>query len=198
MRVVGITGSIGTGKTTLAGVFRRMGYEVIDLDECAKRLLEGRAIGREIAQALGQPEDHLDRKRLADVVFSDEEKLAALEAILHPRVIAALEGRLEQLKGYSKDIVFVDGPLIFEKGLHKRLDLVLVVSAEDRLVEERLRARGMDEEDVRRRRRAQMPLKEKEKLADFVIYNNGTVSDLEAQAVKCLQEIRRKLDGTPE
>lgn len=199
MKVVGITGSIGTGKSTVARLFRRMGYDVIDLDECAKALLGDADVRREIMNSLGVSLDGpCGTKRLAQVVFSDKEKLAMLEGILHPRVIALLDRKIEELRERGKELLFVDGPLIFEKGLNKRLDFVIVVSAEEGLVEDRLRRRGMDEEDVRRRRSLQIALREKEEMADFVIYNNGTISELEGEAMKCLEEIRRNLHGTPE
>lgn len=193
MITIGITGIIGSGKTTAASMLKNRGFEIIDLDRLSKDLIMK---GEVVAEIIGQFGDEyvsgktVDVARLRDKVFKDTKALRALEAIMHPRVRDALRKRLEELEGAGTRIVFVDGPLLFETGLYKKLDRIVVVTTETGTIKERLKERGMTDEDIGQRIPHQIPLKEKEKMADYVVNNNGTRDGLEKEVEKLLQRIK--------
>lgn len=193
MITIGITGIIGSGKTTASSILKTRGFEIIDLDQLSKDLIKKEEVMTEIRSRLGTEyvvDNSVDVARLRDEVFKNEEALRTLESIIHPRVRSALRQRLDELERAGTRIVFIDGPLLFETGLHKQLDRIVVISAETVTIKERLKARGMAEEDVGRRIPHQIPLKEKEKVADHVINNNGTRGGLEKEVERLLQRIK--------
>jgi dephospho-CoA kinase len=193
MRTVGITGIIGSGKTTVAKLLREKGFSVLDLDDIAKNVLSCKQVQDEIEGRLGR--EYIEQGRtivefLRDVVFVDQHKLQDLENIVHPKVKQILWNEVERLKQFGERIIFIDAPLLFEKGLDKELDKVVVVSAEMDTIEKRLIKRGLFREDIQRRISCQIPLKEKEKKADFIIFNSGTEKDLERNIELLLNRIR--------
>lgn len=193
MITVGITGIIGSGKTTAASLLKRKGFEIIDLDQLSKDLIRKGEVLAEIRRRLGAEyvaEDTVDIVRLRDEVFKNKDLLRILEAIIHPRVRSMLGQRLDELEREGAEVVFVDGPLLFETGFYKELDKIVVVSAKTRTIKERLKARGMTEEDIGRRMPHQIPLTEKEKMADHVVNNNGNVDSLEREVEGLLQRIK--------
>ncbi|HOP85228.1 MAG TPA: dephospho-CoA kinase [Syntrophorhabdaceae bacterium] len=190
---IGITGIIGSGKTTVSNLLRSRGFKVIDLDSLAKNALEKKEIIEKIRSEFGEDviiKGKVSPEKLKGIVFISKEKLKKLEGIIHPEVIKEISLQGEILKSRGEGIMIIDGPLIFEKGLHKELDKIIVVSAEQGLIKERLKQRGMDEKDIEARTSFQIPLSEKEKLADYVIYNNGTKKDLQTQVDLLIERIR--------
>lgn len=193
MILVGITGVIGSGKTTVSNQLRNQGFHIIDLDRLAREALESEDATEEIKNTFGE-DCIIDGKpspdKLKELVFGDRERLSALEKIIHPMVIKELNRRADQLKFRGEKTVIVDGPLIFEKGLNKSLDKIVVVSADMQTIKQRLRERGMEQEDIERRIACQIPLSEKERQADYVIYNNKTEKDLEKEIAFLIKRIR--------
>jgi len=193
MITVGITGIIGSGKTTASSMLKRKGFEIIDLDQLSRDLIRKGEVLAEIRRRLGAEyvaEDTVDIVRLRDEVFKNKDLLRILEAIIHPRVRSMLGQRLDELEREGAEVVFVDGPLLFETGFYKELDKIVVVSAKTRTIKERLKARGMTEEDIGQRMPHQIPLTEKEKMADHVVNNNGNVDSLEREVEGLLQRIK--------
>ncbi len=182
---IGLTGSIGSGKTTVAGRLRMLGAHVLDADE-ASRCLLGRTGGCSdlIIQRFGKDilnEDGLiDRKALADVVFSDEESRRDLNAIVHPAVFETLEREYARIRSTDAHCpVFFDVPLLFETGYDKYMDRTIVVYADPRTVIRRTVARDcISEEQAMKRLSVQMDQSEKVKRADYVIKNDGTMDEL--------------------
>ena len=185
---IGLTGGIGSGKTTAAKRLLALGARVYHADEISRRALDPGAVcydrvvsafGREILQSDGT----IDRKRLGQLVFSDEEKRQRLNGIVHPYVIEELFARAERdLLNEPDGIAVFEVPLLFESGLHTMMDHNVVVSC---TVENRIR-RVMARDDLTReqvlaRIQAQMPEEEKLLLADSILFNNGTEDDLIAQ-----------------
>ncbi len=188
--IIGLTGNIGSGKSTVAALLREMGYPVLDTDLLAARARENKKeeLKRLFPEAFQGEE--LDRRRLAQAVFSDPERLRALEALVHPEVRRLL---WEELAHLNAPLVFLEIPLLFEKGWEERLDGVVLVAAP---LEERLRrvmARsGLSREEVLARERAQVPEEEKRRRATWVLENRGSLEDLEAQVQALLREIRAR------
>lgn len=195
---LGVTGGIGSGKSTVCSVLRDLGAEVFSADEVGKRILEQDSDARsELADAFGPgcltPEGKLDARRLAGRVFGHPEKLEALNAIVHPRVAEAFEAACEQAALRGAKVIAKEAALIFETGAEKRLDSVLVVDAPEavrlRRGAERL---GVEVREVKRRADCQLPAEELRKRADYVIDNTGS---LEALREKTERFFRSLLDS---
>jgi len=185
--VVGLTGGIGTGKSTVARMLEELGAMVIDADAIVHELqAPGTPLVRAIADAFGadvvDASGALDRKALADRVFGDPEARRRLNALVHPPTAAEMARRLEAARGRDEPLVVLDIPLLLEgrqKGSGAAralpLDAVIVVYAPEDVQVQRACARdGADPEEVKARVRAQMPIEEKRALADFVVDNAGS------------------------
>ncbi len=181
MIVVGLTGGIASGKSTVAGFLLEAGARIVDADRIAKAVVTpGTPVHAEIAAVFGQtillPDGHLDRKRLGGIIFTDPVQQAALNAIVHPRVIEGMEAEIDRIAAESPDaVVVLDVPLLFESGMHRDLAEVIVVYVPEALQLERLVARdGISATDAMARIRSQMPIEEKRRRATIVIDNSGT------------------------
>ncbi len=169
------------------------GIPVIDLDRLGKEITDYDEVVREIQELFGVEfivNDKANIEKIREIAFIDTETRKKLEAIIHPRVRVELCRRINQFKAEGVPVVIVDAPILFETGLYKKLDKVVVVSADIDKIRERLRLRGMDEEDANRRLPHQIPLAEKEKMADHVLYNNGTEEDLKKEIRALLLRIK--------
>lgn len=168
---VGITGGIGSGKSTVCRLFAARGVAVYDSDAAAKRLMAGPL--REAVEARFGQESYrdgvLDRRYLADIVFCDREALQALDAIVHPAVMRDFEAWASEQQG---DYVVLESAILFEAGLEKSVDLTVAVLAPEKLrIERTCRRDGTDAESVRRRIAAQMSDDELHARADYMIVN---------------------------
>ncbi|MBP7527429.1 MAG: dephospho-CoA kinase [Syntrophorhabdaceae bacterium] len=192
MITIGITGIMGSGKTTASAALKNKGIPVVDLDFLAKKALTLTEVHEDIERELGNglvAEGEIVVERLRDLVFADKEKLQKLEAIIHPRVLAQLWQKIKELGDAGEKAVVVDGPLLFETDLHKKLDKTVVVTADMGVIRERLKTRGMAPDDIEKRISHQIPLWEKEKVADYVLFNDGTREDLDREIEKLMERI---------
>jgi dephospho-CoA kinase len=195
MRVFGLTGNIGTGKSTVAQLFVDHGIPVVDADQVARDVVARGTPGlAEVAArfpGVVNEAGELDRKALGDRVFADAQERAALNAILHPRIGAEVRARLDRLAARGAAVAIYEAALIVENGLHHGLDGLIVVSAPVEEQIRRLRLRdGMSETDARARIAAQLPAHEKVKAADFVIENTGAPELLRAQIARVVDALR--------
>ncbi|CUQ67686.1 dephospho-CoA kinase [Candidatus Nitrospira inopinata] len=181
MVLVGLTGGVATGKSTVASMFKRCGAVIIDADALARSVVEpGKPAWREIVKLFGRgvlnPDRTINRRVLGGIVFRDPEQLRRLERIVHPRV--SREQRRLLRSAFARDpraVVVYDVPLLFEAGIERTVDHIIVVSADRDAQIARLRKRdGLSRADALRRIKSQMPLAEKRRLADFVL--DGTMS----------------------
>lgn len=185
MLKVGLTGGIGAGKSAVSRLLGELGAVVVDADLIAREVVEPgteglRAVRAEFGDAVLAPDGSLDRAALGAVVFADPERLAALNAVVHP-LVAARSAELEAAAGPDAVVVH-DVPLIAENGLAPLYDRVLVVDASEETQLDRLtRLRGMTEADARARMAAQASREERLAVADVVIDNDGSLADLEAR-----------------
>ena len=181
---VGLTGGIGSGKSTVAAMFESLGAHIIYADELAREAIAPGTSGFDAVVArfgseLVQEDGRIDRKLLAALVFGQPENMADLEAIIHPRVAAALSALREAID--PNKVVIYEIPLLVELDMANRFDKVVVVLAPavDRIV--RLKARGLDDEDILERMGQQASDEERRTVADFIIDNAGNREFLEKQ-----------------
>ena len=197
MKVIGLTGSFGTGKTFVASIFRSLGAKVLDADRLAHEVIKkGMPAYRRIVDIFGEEildgNGNIRKANLADVVFGDDKKLKLLNRIVHPEVIRSIKQGLKAAG--KKDIVVIDAPLLVEANLTGIIDMLIVVKASRKAQVERcMKKFCMAKADVLKRIRAQMPMEKKIKLADFVIDNDGTKSGARRQAVETWKAISRNI-----
>jgi len=183
--LVGLTGGIGSGKSTVARMLERLGAVLIDADDLARRAIEKGTPGHELVlQEFGRgiltPSREIDRERLASLVFADPDARRRLESIVHPEVARMVAELVEPHRTTDHIVVYVV-PLLVENRLQDTFDVVVTVSAgEDTRLSRLTGDRGMSEDAVRSRMAAQTSDLEKEEVADFVVRNTGDLSDLES------------------
>jgi dephospho-CoA kinase len=184
MVLVGLTGGIGAGKSTVAALLASRGAVVLDADRIVRELQEpGTDVYRQIVARFGetvvQPDGTIDRAKLADVVFGDDDARAALNAIVHPVVMQSIAEQIQSYSSQPDAVVVLDVPLLVEVGGGEGLDLVVVVDApEDVRVQRLVAERGMDPEQIRVRMAAQATPEQRRALADVVITNDGDMTAL--------------------
>lgn len=196
MIIVGLTGGLGTGKSTVTGLFKELGAYIIDWDELARDVIRPRsmawkAVAGHFGKGILNEDLTVDRQKLADVVFSDREKLAKLNQIVHPEVFKEDERITSEIKNLDPDAVIVkDIPLFFEVASHIPVDKVVVVSASEQTRLRRLREKGISQEDARNRMRFQLPLEQKVVSADFVVNNDGSLEETRKQVEKIYSSLK--------
>lgn len=189
---VGLSGGIGSGKSSVAKMFSDLGAVVIDADAIAKEVLEPGQVGFEnvllhFGSEVLDSSGNIDRKELAKVVFNNESQLAHLEGIVHPAVIARVEQIRESLPHDA--VVIYDTPLLVEKKLQSQFDKVIIVVSDLELRRKRLVDRGLSIQDIDARIANQATDEEKIGSADVVIANNGSLQDLRDQVLKAWNQI---------
>ena len=195
MRVLGLTGGIGSGKSTVARMFRELGADVVDADLLARKVVEpGQLALREIARAFGgqviEPDGRLDRSKLAAIVFADPAARARLNAITHPPIRERIRQEVEARRDQSGTLI-LDIPLLLETPRPGFLERVIVVWVDAATQIRRLTERdGLSETEARRRIAAQMPLDAKQSMADDVIDNSGTLEGTRRQVKALYQRCR--------
>jgi dephospho-CoA kinase len=195
MRLIGLTGGIGTGKSSVAGFLRELGGTVIDADEGTRAVQAPGSEGlRLLADAFGEeiltPEGALDRPRLAAIAFADPKARQRLNEIVHPLVRRWMAERQREAALRGDPLVVLDVPLLFETRGPDGLDAVILVYAPEELQLKRLtELRGMDERAARQRIAAQMPIDEKRRLASHVILNTGTLDQLRAETERTWADV---------
>lgn len=191
MRVIGLTGGAATGKSTVSSILRGLGVYIIDVDLIAREVVERGSrcldkIALHFGKGILREDGSLDRKKLGDIVFADKSKLEQLNSIVHPAMVARVEQELERIeREKTVQTVVIDAAILIEMGLHRLADSVWLVRADRETQVRRLVERdGMPREKAEGIIRSQMPMEEKEKYADVIIDNNGTVQDLETKVRK--------------
>ena len=187
MLLIGLTGGIGSGKSTVAAMLRDQGIRVVDADQIAREVVEpGQPALAELVEVFGQDilndDGTLNRQELANRAFATEEATNALNTITHPRIEQETQRQFDLAAAEKENFLVYDMPLLVERGLHEEMDMVIVVHAD---IEERVRRlvehRGLDEDDVRRRMSHQVDDVTRLASADVLIDNNGSVDHLRKQ-----------------
>jgi dephospho-CoA kinase len=184
--IIGIIGGIGSGKSTVAAEFAKLGCKVIDADRIAHALLDEPAIREEVVGLVGQAvldsSGKINREKLAEVVFVDDQMLESLNRIIHPPVLRRTEELIEKFQGQNQvKAIVLDMPLLVEVGWHKRCDKLIFVNSEKKLRLERAKKKGFDGNQVKIRENFQISLDNKANLADNTIENNSDFSAIAKQ-----------------
>ncbi len=190
---IGLTGGIGSGKSAVVAMLRDLGVPVVEADDISREVVrQGESAWSEIVEAFGREILHetgeLDRARLAALVFADPEKLARLNQIVHPRVLAALDRWLTDREREGAPIAVVEAPLLYESGYAGKLDRIVVVFCRREQQFERLIARGMSPENAESRIASQMPPEEKQRLAADLIDNSGSLEETRRQVALLVEK----------
>lgn len=196
MLLVGLTGGLGAGKSTVARMLTDRGAVLVDADELAHRALEpGSPVFRQVSELFGDevmtPSGELDRAAIAATVFSDPERRRALESIVHPEVFRMLAEIVQARRG-TDDIIVFDAPLIVETGFHDACDVVVVITAPEEERVARVAGRGMTPDQARARIRAQIGDEERAAVADVVIPNDGDMDALKERIDDLWERLRAR------
>ena len=193
--IIGLTGSLGTGKTTVAKLFEKCGAVIIDADQITHQAIHrGGSCFTRVLKAFGKTilkGDDVDRKKLAEIVFKDPKQLLKLERIVHPAVLKQIRNEIRfYKKNKSENVVVIDVPLLFESGLYRDVNLTIVVkTSQQKQIERAMQRLKCTQSEAMRRIKMQMPLSQKVRLADITIDNNGTIRETEKQVKIIWQKI---------
>ena len=195
---LGLTGGIASGKSAVAAMLREMGFLVLDADSLAHKLIEPSQpahdeILREFGSSIRDASGHIDRGKLAAIVFADRTKLDRLDAIIHPRVEEVVFRQFDEWeRNGTRDAAFVEAALLIEAGMEKKLDGLVVAWCKPEQQLERLLARGLSEAEARRRIAAQLPDREKLRHATETIDCSGSLEDTRHQVAAVAAKLRRQ------
>lgn len=196
--VIGLTGGIASGKSTVSNMIRKQGIRVIDADKIAREVVEiGKPAYEQIVKTFGQDILHEDktinREKLGTLIFSEESKRQQLNQIVHPAVREEMLKQTEEEKAHQAKIVVLDIPLLFESKLTYMVDKTIVVYVDEETQLKRLMKRNSySEEEAKIRIGSQLPLKEKVMLADEIIHNQGSIEETRAQVHELINKLIRK------
>ncbi|ADL08389.1 dephospho-CoA kinase [Thermosediminibacter oceani] len=203
MKVIGLTGGIASGKSTVSAILRQKGAYIIDADEIAREIVKpGKPAWKEIVDYFGSDilneDGSIKRRKLGRIVFSDDKKLAVLNRITHPRIVEEIKKELEACRQRNEKVVVVDAALLLEIGLDMLVDEVWLVSVDEKTQVKRLieRERSISYTEALERIRAQMPLEEKLKFATRVIDNNGDIENTKKQVDRIWREIEKSWEDS--
>ena len=198
--IVGLTGGIGTGKSTVSRKLRERGYPVIDLDVISREVIEYPEVINELVRNFGieilesqnniSGKKSISRNKLRQTVFKEEKKVSVLNSIMHPPIVEEMRRQVENFKKNYKT-VFVEVQLLFEAKLEKEFDLTVLVYADKKTQLERVLKRdGRKEEEVQQIINAQMDMTEKRRLSNYIIENNGDSEMLDLEIEKFIKKLK--------
>lgn len=204
LNIVGLTGGIASGKSTVAQIFREAGIPVMDADQFGHMVLarnDGAAF-RPVVEAFGEDilgeEGEIDRQKLGEKVFGDETQRKKLESITHPAIAELSRKGMQLIEQRGATIAVYEAALLVETGIHKGLSALVVVSCSVSTQLMRVMARdGHSREAAAARIASQYPLEEKLKVADYVIFNDGDLEDTQAATLDVIAKLKSRFDENP-
>lgn len=202
MYVIGVTGGIASGKSSVSAILQQQGAYIIDVDQIAYTItLPGHLAWQEIIAAFGQevvlPDDNINRKKLGEIIFHDNNLRAILEGITHPKIKADVSQKLKIIQSQGVNLAVLDVPLLIEVGWQMLADEIWVVAVDEKTQLARLMARNsLTKEQAQARIAAQMSLANKLKYADVVIDNNGSIENTKSQVIKAWNQAKERLAGS--
>jgi dephospho-CoA kinase len=195
MKVIGLTGGIGSGKSTVAGFLAEMGAKIIDADTVGHRVLESdEQVKQELVEAFGSgvltPEGKIDRQALAGIAFRQPKALPLLNKITHPRITEEIKKQLEEYREKGISVVVIEAPLLIEVGWAAKVDRVWVTTAPQDVIVKRLEGKGMTPEEAMARIKSQITDQERIKKADVVIDTDTSLEELKELVRVIWEEIK--------
>lgn len=197
MKVIGLTGGIGSGKSTVSRFLGEMGAVVLDADKVGHQAYQpGTETWKELVAAFGEdivaPDSTIDRRKLGAIVFADPEALARLNRIMHPRMFDMMKARIEEYRGQGTEVVVLEAAILLEANWTPLVDEVWVTVASESIVVQRTRERtGLPEEQIKARIRSQLSNEERSQQAKVVITNDGDLAELRVKVEKLWQELQK-------
>ena len=193
MLKIGLTGNFGMGKTTVAKLFKKMGAHVIDTDQIVDQLLQAPEVIDDIRQLFGEEvlvDGKINKKYIANIVFENPLMRVYLENILHPKVFDKVEEIIQKIPSKGEPtIVVIEAPVIFERGYQNRFDIIITVFTPEDIALDRLKRKGISEEEARKRLNAQFPIEMKKLKSDYIIDNSGSIEDTIIQVEALYQKL---------
>ena len=190
--LVALTGCLGCGKSTVLKIFRKLGVRTISADEIVHELLESKEVKEEIQRLFGPDvflkDGKVDRKRLAQRIFSNQKEREKLEGLLHPLVFRRIEKEYEKEPGR---LMVAEIPLLFETNTQDRFSKIITVYAPMEVAKKRLKSRGLTQADIEARLKNQMPIETKVERSDFVIDNSRGLKETKKQVQRVLEKLQR-------
>lgn len=195
MLIIGLTGNIGCGKSSLSKIFMDEGIDVVDADIVSRQIFEDEELLQTVFEKFGPSiknnDGSLNRKALGNIVFNDNEKLIELNNITHPRIKEKIFNQIRNLEEQGKPIVILDGALLVETGYLDDVDKLIVVTCDEEIQIERIKKRdNCTKLEALSRIKSQMSQVEKVKYADYTIDNSGTIEELKNKAYKFMSYIK--------
>ncbi|MDP2916898.1 MAG: dephospho-CoA kinase [Dehalococcoidia bacterium] len=193
MKIIGLTGGIGSGKSTVSGVLAELGVVVIDADKIGHQVFKAgtgawRQVVAEFGRGILSPSDDIDRRKLGEIVFHNPEAMEKLNRIMHPRILEVIKAQLEEYRCKGAKVVVIEATLLIEAGWTSLVDEVWVTVAPRGTVLERLKERGLSEAEVLARIMSQMSAEERVKRAHVTIYNEVPINELKAKVKQLWHE----------
>jgi dephospho-CoA kinase len=200
MKIIGLTGNIGCGKSTVARFLQELGADCIDADKVGHEIYNPGTPGwQETVETFGQdilsPEGTIDRKKLSQKVFNNPEAVARLNRILHPKIRQAVEKRLDEARRRGKEVAVVEAILLVEAGWMDMVDVLWLVVAPHDLTLKRLKERGLPEPEALARMAAQTPPEKLKQYAGEVIHNDGDLAKLKSTVENLWRKIHNEVAG---
>jgi len=202
-KIVGVTGGIGSGQSAVCQFLKEAGCKVIDVDKKAKQIVDRDAslkkqLKKEFGTQIFDNGDVLNRRKLAELAFSEPSKTLVLNSLIHPRMVADLIEEMERARfSFRYPLVVVDAALIYEINIEKMFDCIIVVNSDLRSRAKRVKERdGLNREEFMARVNRQIPLLEKKAWADYVIENNTDLEDLKKKTLEVFRELIRDIETT--
>lgn len=195
MITIGLTGNLGTGKSTVAGMFAKYGAKIIDADAVVHEMLSSNAkVKKDVIRSFGKEiltDGVIDRRVLGQIVFKDAKKLKQLTSVVHPAALKEVQAQIQMFRKKPKvRMVVIDAPLLIEAGWHTWVDYLIVVKSSRRLQEMRLhKERRMSKSEIRRRLKFQLPIRQKINMADIVIDNRFSLTKTQEQTRVIVQRL---------
>ncbi len=198
MKIIALTGGIGTGKSTVSNLFKEKGVTVVDLDQLVRDLQKpGKDVYNRIVETFGKTilteDGEIDRKKLGEIVFADPVKREKLNKIVHPKVLSELKDRLFKLEKKGEKLIVVEIPLLYELGLQKLFDAVILVYAPEDVQLKRIMTRdSLSEQEAINRINSQISIEEKRKRAKYIIDNSGSLENTRQQFDVLFKELTER------
>ena len=197
MPFIGLTGGLGTGKTTVLKLFKNSGAYTIDADKLVHQILKKPSTIKKLAAIIGKgilieraAKTFINKKRMADIIFNDVQKRKSVEKLIHPEVMkAAKDFKTKILAKKSDAIIVFEVPLLLEAGYEKIFDKIIVVYCSKEIAVNRVLRHGLSRKQALQRMRAQLPISRKKAAADFLINNNLSISNTKSQVKEIFKKI---------